>query len=243
MQFMYQIKVGDVKMKKKNKSFIVSIIAVILVSIFLYPVVMKNTHIRNMERLIEDEVEDNEFTLECNSKRGQVIEQISVNGDEEIFSEKGVCEKIDKIQKIIYQYISENPSAFNLQYRVADKEYPEDVECTFFLRFRDEERAEYCKTIFVFRFIKEWENSEKVSFPYLAIMYSDKYTYTFNDLSKFTDVKKLCADYIKIDKPELLDNMKGLQSIYLKNCTGDIEGLKEKAKEMNIECEIEKKEE
>ena len=74
-------------------------------------------------------------------------------------------------------------------------------------------------------------------------MYSDKYTYTFNDLSKFTDVKKLCADYIKIDKPELLDNMKGLQSIYLKNCTGDIEGLKEKAKEMNIECEIEKKEE
>ena len=44
---------------------------------------------------------------------------------------------------------------------------------------------------------------------------------------------------IEIDTPDVLCDMKGLQSIYLKNCTGDIEGLKEKAKEMNIECEIE----
>ena len=37
--------------------------------------------------------------------------------------------------------------------------------------------------------------------------------------------------------------MEGLREIYLAECTGDIEGLIEKAKEMNIEHEIGKKEE
>ena len=229
---------------KRNKFFIISIIAVILVSIFLYPVVMKNPHIRNIERLIEDEVEDNEFTLECNSKRGRVIEQISVNGDEEIFSEKGVCEKIDKIQKIIYQYILENPSAFNLQYESIEEEDPiqdpREARKVFSLFFVDVNKADYCRIIFSFQFVNKWEKEGGKGFPHLYIMPEPAgYSYKFSELSNFIDVKELCSYEIEIDKPELLNNMEGLREIYLAECTGDIEGLKEKAKEMNIECEIE----
>lgn len=229
--------------KKRNKSFIISIIAVILVSIFLYPVVMKNPHIRNMERLIEDEVEDNEFTLECNSKRGQVIEQISVNGDEESFSEKGVCEKIDKIQKIVYSYIQKNPEGFSFDYR-------RNKLNNFSLEFDDKKQLDvgvdeegdyFWRPIFEFYISDKWEVYDSDGFNCVIIspIFSRTYQQKFSELTKFKDVKRLSGYNLEIDKPKLLNNMEGLREIYLAECTGDIEGLKEKAKEMNIECEIE----
>ena len=222
---------------RKNKSFIISIITVILVSILLYPIVMKNPHIRNLERLIKDEVEDNEFTLKCNSKRGQVIERITVYGDKETFSEKDVCEKIDKIQKIIYQYISENPSAFNLSYRESGDEFRID--------FNDSEKAYFQGILCTFVSEREWDNCDNNGFDCLFIssQFGEIYQHKFSELSNFADVRGLYGESVEIDKPELLNNMEGLREIYLAECTGDIEGLIEKAKEMNIEYEIGKKEE
>ena len=242
--------------KKKNKPLIFSILAVIIVSIFLYPVVMKNPHIRNLERLIDEGVEGNEFSLHCEYKRGQTIEQITVNGNADIYSKKGVCKKIDRIQKIICQYILKNPDAFNLNHgqkkEKGKNQKSDEVANAFSLEFDDDEQL-YVRSdgegnyewrpIFEFYFTNALIDRSNTSFNCVSVspLFPSEYKQKFSELSSFTAIKELYISKIEIDKPNLLGSMVGLKKIYLLNCTGDIEGLGKKAKEMGIKYEIEKR--
>ena len=231
---------------KRNKSFIISIIAVILVSIFLYPVAMKNPHIRNMERLIEDEVEGNDFTLECGSKRNELINGIALEGEDNDFRGRNSFKKINNIQKMIHNYVLENPEGFSLRYSKFDEEDEwnrgeKGKYSVFSLYFTNRDESYYDNSIMIFGISENWKERSGRGFSYLALRASDvnRSQYKFSFLSVFTEIKEMFFENIEIDMPDILCDMKDLQSIYLKNCTGDIEGLKEKAKEMNIECEIE----
>lgn len=205
--------------------------------IWLHTKVNANPHLVVIQELLDEQLGEG-FEVSLDYEKSEIIEGITILGDEDLYSEEDIFSRVDAAQKLIYSYIMEHKNAFNFTY--TRYEGPGVLEWGFELNFQNTDTTYGSGHRYVFEFSssEKWKGLESEGFHYLCVtgplMYSGHYK--LSDLLAFSDIKELCCSDIVIDDANLANKMTYLKGIDLeREIEGDVELFREKLEQLGIE--------
>lgn len=174
---------------------------------------------------------DERFYVDLEFDEDRLIGDVYITGTDYVYSDPDILLKVDTVQKSVYSYIVENREAFKFNYPETKTKY---VLCfvdeSYWSKWRPDSIA------FSFNAVEGGEyDYSGFNRMFISGMYLTSDIYKLSNMFYFKDFRVIRLEGIEIDDMEILDDMKNLKEIELMDAvTGDVEGLKKRAKELGI---------
>lgn len=213
-----------------------------IAGIWLHTVVSGNRHLIAIQKLLDEQL-DGCFKVSMDYEDNEIVESVTLLGDEKLYLEGNICFRVDKAQKLIYSYIMEHKEAFDFIYKTDKKGVPEEKPA-FELCFvnTNESEDDWGRKVFRFFRMEEWKDTETEGFDYLRVYgevidsRGESKKYTLSQLLAFTDIKKLSCTALVIDNADVAGNMPHLTEIELcDDISGDDEFFWDRMEMQGIE--------
>ena len=224
--------------KMKNR-MIIALLCVSLLFVIggvrLYHKLNENPHLVAIQTLLDEEI-GNVFRVVLEYQKGELIGEVVLCGDDELYMNPDIFSQVDQAQKLIYSYIMQHREAFDFVYT----QYREDgmTESEFPVYFDNKDKPSGHETVFCFTCEREWESYHVDGFNCMLVngvkVEGIEKQYYFSDMVSFTDIKAIWCNEIIIDDVDVLNQMKNLKKIDLWKVEGDVEQLQDKAKKLGV---------
>lgn len=228
--------------KIKNVIFGIILVLIILIGgIKIYQYYNRNPFLLELQQIVAEE-SGGDFSVALNCSKKEKIYEVQIEATDAVYLKNDVFSKVDKLQKIVYEYVMQNQDDF-FDIDLLDSENSDQYEEKRGLEvsFTNSEypRSSGLSNIFCFYNKPEYKNENTKGFNSLRISElacrpeSHYPNIKTSVLVNFADVNYLQCWSIVVDDLSFINKMKNLKEISVGEYD---EEIKKAAKEAGIKC-------